>query len=63
MFFVIPVYSVIFFIMLILFSWNVEDKRQMLIVIIVVVVYLMARRISSPLVGCSGALFGMLGLL
>ena len=63
MYYVMPVYSVIYFVILMLFSWNVEDKRQMLIVIIVVVVYLMARRISSPLVGCSGALFGMLRLL
>lgn len=63
MYYVMPVYSVIYFVILMLFSWNVEDKRQLLIVWIVFVGGLMAWRASSPLVACPGILFGMLGLL
>ena len=63
MYYVMPVYSVIYFVILMLFSWNVEDKRQLLIVWIVFMGGLLAWRASSPWAACPGILFGMLRLL
>lgn len=63
MLFVMSIYSVILCILLIVFSWNVEDKRQILIIGMVVVGYLLIRRNFSPLVVCSGIMCRALGLL
>ncbi len=63
MLFVMSIYSVILCILLIVFSWNVEDKRQILIIGMVVVGYLLIRRNFSPLIVCSGIMCRALGLL
>ncbi|NBH70471.1 hypothetical protein D3Z51_00155 [Clostridiaceae bacterium] len=63
MFWVMPVYSLLLCVLLMLFSWNVEDKRQIVAVWIVVVGYLLVRGNSSPLFVCPGVLSGALGLV
>ena len=63
MLFVMSIYSVILCILLIVFSWNVEDKRQILIIGMVAVGYLLIRRNFSTLVVCSGIMCRALGLL
>ena len=52
MLFVMSIYSVILCILLIVFSWNVEDKRQILIIGMVAVGYLLIRRNDVCLFSC-----------